>query len=202
MKRFGTKTTRRRLSAYRLSGRIPRIVIGLGLVVLIAGVWKLDRQIARSDLARFAGSPVPDGRPASLAKEQMFVGQIPGGDRHNFVLVSVTGYTSCPNQTDDTPFITATLHRTRPGTLALSRDLLRTFTRSAPFDFGDRVLIPGMGIYVVEDTMHPRWLQTADIWFHDSETARRWGRRQAYLALVDADEPRLTAEEWHPSREL
>ena len=38
MKRFGTKTTRRRLSAYRLSGRIPRIVIGLGLSAIGTGV--------------------------------------------------------------------------------------------------------------------------------------------------------------------
>lgn len=202
MKRFGTKTTRRRLSAWRLSGRTPRILIGLGLIVLVAGVWIADREISRIDFDLFAGHSAPVEPPKEPVGDQMFLGPIPGGDRHDFVLVSVTGYTSDPAQTDDTPFITATLSRTRPGTLALSRDLLRTFTRNAPFDFGDRVLIPGMGIYVVEDTMHPRWLRTADIWFHDSETARRWGRRQAYLALVDADEPQLIAQEWHPSRDL
>jgi 3D (Asp-Asp-Asp) domain-containing protein len=114
-------------------------------------------------------------------------------------LVTVTGYTSCPSQTDDTPNLTATLDPTRPGTLALSQDLLRTFTPGAPYDFGDRVLIPGMGIYVVEDTMHPRWERSADIWFHDNETARRWGRREAFLTKVDADDPMLVAERWHPS---
>jgi 3D (Asp-Asp-Asp) domain-containing protein len=54
-----------------------------------------------------------------------------------------------------------------------------------------------MGIYVVEDTMHPRWARKADIWFHDLETARRWGVRQVYLARVEAETPLLVAPQWH-----
>ena len=94
--------------------------------------------------------------------------------------------------------MTASSRHARPGTVALSRDLLRTFTPGAPFDFGDRVLIPGMGMYVVDDTMSPRWTRMADIWFADLQTARKWGRRDVYLTRVDAGEPLLVSERWHP----
>jgi 3D (Asp-Asp-Asp) domain-containing protein len=167
------------------------------LVFLVAGFRIVDRVLVQIDL--FAPAAAETARSAvEETPGPLYVGQLEG-DHHRFIPVTVTGYTSCPSQTDDTPEITATLQPTRPGTLALSRDLLRTFTDGAPFDFGDRVLIPGMGIYVVEDTMHSRWRLRADIWFHDSETARRWGRRQVYLTRVDADEPRLVAGNWHPA---
>ena len=188
-----------RLATWRLSEPVPRIVIAVGLVALVAGLQILDRRVAQIDLFPTTTEELrPSDGSTERTADHLYVGLIEN-DRHRFVPVTVTGYTSCPSQTDDTPNITATLQPTRPGTLALSRDLLRTFTDGAPFDFGDRVLIPGMGIYVVEDTMHPRWQRRADIWFHDTETARRWGRRQIYLTRVDADEPHLVADNWHPS---
>lgn len=98
---------------------------------------------------------------------------------HNLI---VTGYTSCPRETDSTPYITASMTRVRPGCLALSRDLLRTFTEGAPFDFGDWVVLPGVGIFIVEDTMNARWRQRADIWFQHKRQARHWGRRRAMIA--------------------
>ncbi len=170
------------------------------LIGLIAGVRLVDREIGTVDPQwRWFGPGASRGQTTGERDDmRLYSADSLRNQTHRFVKVSVTGYTSCPAQTDDTPFVTATLHPTRPGTLALSRDLLRTFTLNAPFEFGDRVLIPGMGIYVVEDTMHPRWQNTADIWFHDNETALRWGRREVFLTLVDADEPHLVAAQWHP----
>jgi 3D (Asp-Asp-Asp) domain-containing protein len=127
----------------------------------------------------------------------LLVESLPASAKHRFLPVTVTGYCSLPELTDDTPHRTAIDSETRPGTLALSRDLLRRFTPGAPFDFGDRVLIPGMGIYIVEDTMHPRWNRKADIWFHDIAVARRWGVRQVYLSRVEAGTPVLVAPQWH-----
>jgi 3D (Asp-Asp-Asp) domain-containing protein len=188
------------LSAWRLSETGSRVALAVGLVGLVVAFQILDRRVAQIDLFPPATEELWRSG-AGDPSDPLYAGQTEG-DRHRFVPVTVTGYTSCPSQTDDTPNITATLAPTRPGTLALSRDLLRTFTEGAPFDFGDRVLIPGMGIYVVEDTMHPRWQRRGDIWFHDTATARRWGRRQVYLTRVDADEPRLVAENWHPSEAI
>lgn len=106
------------------------------------------------------------------------------GDPLAFRPIVVTGYTSCPRETDSTPFITASMTRVRPGCLALSRDLLRTFTPGAPFDFGDWVVLPGVGVFIVEDTMNARWRARADIWFRERHDALHWGRRQASIALL------------------
>jgi 3D (Asp-Asp-Asp) domain-containing protein len=105
--------------------------------------------------------------------------------------VTVTGYSSRKEETDDTPFLTAMCTRTAPGVIALSRDLLRTFTPGAPFDFGDRILVPGVGIFSVEDTMNERWTRRADIWFASTADAYAWGERQAFLLKVEEDTPVL-----------
>ena len=93
------------------------------------------------------------------------------------VSVTVTGYTSRAIETDDTPFITAANTRTRPGVIALSRDLLRRYTPDAPFRFGDIIHISGVGDFVVEDSMNSRWERRADIWFESLDAARAFGRR-------------------------
>lgn len=179
-----------------------RGLVLLSLAALVAAVG-----MSRQWLERFDPEPETEAlrdaagidRTVPVPAPLMARTSVTGGSAHEFIRVTVTGYTSDPAQTDDTPFLTATCDPTRPGTLALSRDLLRTFTEGAPYDFGDRVLLPGMGIYVVEDTMHPRWRRRADIWFHDNETARQWGRREIYITRVDAEDPHLVAERWHPA---
>ncbi len=100
------------------------------------------------------------------------------------VRVVATGYSSSVLETDDTPFITATNTRTRSGVLALSRDLLRRFTPGAPFSFGDRVHISGLGYFVVEDVMNARWTQRVDIWFPSRGEAIHFGLREAVLSRI------------------
>ncbi len=106
-------------------------------------------------------------------------GRLP--DREVAVTVSVSAYTSRLCETDDTPFITAANTSTRPGVLALSRDLLKRYTPGAPFDFGDVVHINGLGDFVVEDAMASRWQRRADIWFESVDNARVFGRRSAVM---------------------
>jgi 3D (Asp-Asp-Asp) domain-containing protein len=107
-----------------------------------------------------------------------------------FIRAVVTGYSSTPDQTDETPWLTAWSTQTRPGVIALSRDLLRTFTAGAPFDFGDKILVAGVGIFLVEDTMASRWTNRADIWFPTRLQARQWGLKETLLAKV-RDEARV-----------
>lgn len=105
------------------------------------------------------------------------------------VRVTVTGYSSTPEQTDSTPFITASNTRVRPGIVALSRDLLREFTPGAPFGFGDWIELRGVGRFRVEDTMSPRFTKRVDIWFASTETALRWGKqRRTLVRLLGTDE--------------
>lgn len=111
-----------------------------------------------------------------------------------FIRVDVTGYSSRAEETDADPLITAMCTVTGSGVIALSRDLLRTFTPGAPFDFGDKVLLPGAGIFSVEDTMHPRWQKRADIWFPNVDEAYDWGRRTGFLTRVDGGTPLFPPE--------
>ncbi len=186
--------------------KLPRGVriaaVSLALVALVTGVRVLDAEISTLEpvvaAVQDARIPAPPlARPEKPAPTAIMVEVPPDGDTHRFLQVTVSAYTSAVDETDQSPHYTAQGKPTRPGTLALSRDLLRTFTPDAPFDFGDRVLIPGMGIYLVEDTMHPRWTRKADIWFSDRTTALRWGVRNVYLTEVEAGGPFLVAREWH-----
>lgn len=124
--------------------------------------------------------------PAPVAVPGAGTSQVDGMVFHS---VSVTGYSSRAEETDETPFLTAINTITAPGVVALSRDLLRTFTPGAPFDFGDRILISGVGVYQVEDTMHPRWSRRVDVWFPSTAEAVAWGRRDTYIARVNETTP-------------
>ncbi|MDO4246129.1 MAG: hypothetical protein Q4C89_08910 [Deinococcus sp.] len=93
------------------------------------------------------------------------------------MVVKATAYNSLANQTDSTPHITATGTRTRPGVIALSRDLLRVFpygTRVTLQDLSGRYNFSGR-VFVVEDTMHPRKTNQVDIWMPTYNEAIRFG---------------------------
>ena len=73
--------------------------------------------------------------------------------------VLVTGYSSRVQETDDTPFITATRDSVRCGVTTLSRDLLKKRGyRSTVYVQGYREP------FIVLDTMHPRKTHQVDIW--------------------------------------
>lgn len=103
------------------------------------------------------------------------------------VKVIATGYSSSIFETDNTPFITASNTRTRMGILALSRDLLKRYTPGAPFDFGDQVHVPGLGEFIVEDSMNSRWNNRIDIWFPSRLEAVRFGVKEVYLRTINED---------------
>ena len=82
-------------------------------------------------------------------------------------LVFVTAYSSTPEETDDTPFITASNTRTRDGVVAAN------FLK-----FGTTVRFPdlyGAKTFVIEDRMARRFSDRMDIWFSTKEEARRFG---------------------------
>lgn len=102
------------------------------------------------------------------------------------VIARATAYNSLAGQTDSTPNITATGTRTRPGVVALSRDLLRTFpygTRiqlqdlSGGYNFGNQV-------FIVEDTMAARKTGSIDIWLPSYRQAIGFGARQVRITAV------------------
>jgi 3D (Asp-Asp-Asp) domain-containing protein len=170
-------------------GRRPRgrTAIGAGLFFLLLPAALFITDGSRSLRLGVAGELV-DGHPADEVTslrgplERYYRDRQEGRvGRELAVTVSVSAYTSRACETDDTPFITAANTSTRPGVVALSRDLLKRYTPGAPFDFGDVVHIAGMGEFVVEDSMASRWRHRADIWFESVEDAREFGRRRSVM---------------------
>ena len=93
------------------------------------------------------------------------------------LVIKATAYNSLSSQTDSTPHITATGTRTRPGVVALSRDLLRVFpygTRVTIQDLSGRYNFAGR-VFIVEDTMHARKTNQVDIWMPTYREAINFG---------------------------
>ncbi|CAM3651609.1 3D domain-containing protein [Deinococcus frigens] len=108
--------------------------------------------------------------------------------RGRSAIVRATAYNSLVGQTDSTPFITATGTRTRPGVVALSRDMLRSFpygTRIAIEDLSGRYnnLLRGR-VFIVEDTMAARKTGSLDIWMSTHSQAITFGARQVRITAL------------------
>lgn len=89
--------------------------------------------------------------------------------------VPVTAYSSTPDQTDSTPFITASGTHVRDGVLAANF-----------LPIGTRVKIPeiyGDKIFIVEDRMNARYRVRADIWMETREVATKWGIKYVTLEV-------------------
>ena len=84
--------------------------------------------------------------------------------------ITVTAYSSTPDQTDDTPFITASGKHVEDGIFAIN---------GLKFGTKVRIKIPGFEdkIFTVQDRMNTRYgqLQRGDIWMASREEARQFG---------------------------
>ena len=99
-------------------------------------------------------------------------------------VVKATAYNSEVGQTDNSPFITATGTRVRPGVIALSRDLLRIFPYGTRVTLHDRAGLLNGRTFIVEDTMNVRLSNTVDIWMSSRSQALRWGSRTVTITAV------------------
>ena len=90
-------------------------------------------------------------------------------------IVTVTAYHHCPGSKG----ITSSGCRVKVGMIALSRDLERNLN----MEFGDRVLLHGMGVFEFQDRMAPRWNKKADIYLNNQCKAMDFGVKH-YVVLV------------------
>ena len=91
-------------------------------------------------------------------------------------VVRATAYSSTPDQTDDSPFITASNTYVRDGIIAANF-----------LPFGTQVRIPdiyGDKVFVVEDRMNKRYWHNIDIWFADRTTAKQFGVKNVTIEVV------------------
>jgi 3D (Asp-Asp-Asp) domain-containing protein len=131
--------------------------------------------------AATAGSLVPDfavQSPTEVAKEVKSDARLErAGDAKpkKVIYVTVTAYSSTPDQTDDSPFITANGSWVHEGTLAANF-----------LPFGTKVRFPdysGDKNYVVEDRMNQRYTYRADIWMESREAAKQFGIRKLKMEI-------------------
>ena len=133
-----------------------------------------------------------DERPALSGKLPVFIGElsfsqfnallpIPSPTPEKVVKtirVVVTAYSSTPEQTDDTPFITASGTRVREGIVAANFLPMGTKIK-LPDIYGDK-------IFVVEDRMHPRKKYMVDIWFASYTEAKQFGAKLTYIEVLES----------------
>ena len=95
------------------------------------------------------------------------------------IKVMATAYSSTVEQTDSTPFITASGSTVRDGIIA--NNLL---------PFGTEIRIPelyGDKVFVVEDRMHSRkGNYHVDIWFPEYDQAKEFGAKTIYIEVLSS----------------
>ena len=91
-------------------------------------------------------------------------------------MVTVTAYSSTVDQTDDTPFITASGTYVRDG-IAAANFLPFGTVFKIPDLYGDK-------IFVIEDRMNKRYWQRIDIWFPERQMAKEFGIKQVWIEII------------------
>ncbi len=111
---------------------------------------------------------------SSWSRSALIAGEAP--DISSGPLV-ITAYSSSPDETDNSPFITAAGTRTRDGIIAANF-----------LSFGTRVKIPalyGEKVFVVEDRMAAHNGGKVDIWMPSKSLAIQFGVRKAEIVVLD-----------------
>lgn len=92
------------------------------------------------------------------------------------LVVAASAYSSTPDQTDDTPFITASNTLVHDGIVAANF-----------LPLGTKIRIPklyGSKIFTVEDRMNKRYWQKIDIWFPDRQSALEFGVKTIKIEIL------------------
>ena len=129
------------------------------------------QDISALEGAVVAQAAMPQREPIVYAADKNAAGQ-------KVRSVTVTGYSSSVNETDSTPFITASGSYVRDG-VAASNFLPFGTKFKLPKLFGDRV-------FTVEDRMNARFNGTnyVDVWFAEKSDAVHLGTRSAQMEIL------------------
>lgn len=124
--------------------------------------------------------------PSFYLKAPAFLGVEPDSDeaqaqnkqeaRKEVFSVWITAYSSTPDQTDSSPFVTAARTKVRDGVAAANFLPFGTIVK-IPEVFGDK-------LFVIEDRMHQRKSWVVDIWMPTRDDAIQFGSRFADIEVV------------------
>lgn len=122
----------------------------------------------------------PQGMIAALARLEKKVEKLSRRYQPiDITYVTITAYTPSINECDNDPQHTAIMTKPRPGTIAVSRDLLE-----AGWTFGKRVWIKNHGVFVINDLMNKRYKKRIDIVMFDKNQAIQFGKRESVAVLI------------------
>jgi len=150
-----------------LMGIVP--LAGSIFAIIILGICILGVAIPRATSADFASTT----NASYVAKAtNSSIGDV------KTIKVTVTAYSSTPDQTDDTPFITASGEHVRAGIIANNM-----------LPFGTKVIIPqlyGNQVFVVEDRMNKSKSDYhIDIWMPTKTMALDFGAKTAEIQVLE-----------------
>ena len=118
----------------------------------------------------------PAGVEEHVVGGSELLNQTPILHRNIRLSVTITAYSSRVEETDSTPFITASGTRVRDGVVAANW-----------LPIGTKVKIPalfGNKVFVVEDRMHRKNDHKLDIWFAETSDAFKFGVRRANVEIL------------------
>ncbi|MGC8651156.1 MAG: 3D domain-containing protein [Minisyncoccia bacterium] len=125
-----------------------------------------------------ADFPSANNTSPYLSSDSFLLGATPPNPETITKTIIATAYSSTPDQTDDTPFITASGKVVKDGIIA---------SNSLPF--GTKIKLPklfGDKIFTVEDRMHYRFSSDhIDIWMPTRESAQEFGVKETLMEILE-----------------
>ncbi|HBV33598.1 TPA: hypothetical protein DIC39_04010 [Patescibacteria group bacterium] len=156
--------------------QIKRLTV-TAIVMTLAVQWLIPQNsVAAADVNHAIVNVILD-EPLSLPEinPQIFPTSESREARYK-IRVTVSAYSSTVDQTDDTPFITASGEVVRDGIVAANWLPLGAHIR-IPEVYGDKV-------FVVEDRMNKRYSNRLDIWMPTRDDAKAWGLQYVTIEVL------------------
>ncbi len=146
---------------------VPLLVFLL-VVPLVGYGDELSKEASPREAAMLSGKKQRRAKPPVIAKYRI----------KREMRVTVTAYSSTQDQTDSSPFITASGARVAEGLIAHNG-----------LPFGTRVRFPeifGERVFVVQDRMNRRYgPYMADIWMRSRHQAKQWGVKRITMQVLE-----------------
>lgn len=122
-------------------------------------------------------NPVPIAEVDGQTTQPVAVAIVKESAQSEVLKLWITAYSSTPEETDDTPFVTALGTEVRDGVIATNLLPFKTKVK-IPSLFGDK-------IFIVEDRMHRRKENFLDIWMSSKEAAENFGINFAEVVVLN-----------------
>ena len=116
----------------------------------------------------------------SVSPKTILTVTVVGREIQHLGKLNITAYTASVEETDDTPFTTASNQRVRVGICALSRDIEKDFG----LKFGDEIVIEGLGKFEFQDRMNKRLKKHVDIFMSSKFEAFQFGRKKLNVSWL------------------